>query len=97
MSCDTIQFSAHGLIKMTERRIDVEDVMEIVRTGTSIFAYPKDKPYPSRLVLGWVEKGSSKKALHVVVAEDIDHNSCIVVTAYWPDEAIWLKDFKTRK
>ena len=61
-----------------------------------IFQYPKDKPYPSKLVLGWIGD-DKKKALHVVVAEDIVNNRCIVVTAYWPDENIWLTDFKTKK
>ena len=97
MPCDSIKFSVHGLIKLTVRDIDAEDVIDIVRNGVIIFQYPKDKPYPSKLVLGWVEIDSSKKALHVVVAEDIVNNKCIVITAYWPDETIWLADFKTKK
>lgn len=97
MSCNKIQFSAHGLIKLTVRRIDAEDVIDVVRNGVVIFQYPKDKPYPSRLVLGWVGSGNSRKALHVVIAEDIINDKCIVVTAYWPDERIWLVDFKTKK
>ena len=97
MPCDSIKFSVHGLIKLTARNIDAEDVIEVVRNGLIIFQYPKDKPYPSKLVLGWVGNAVSKKALHVVVAEDITNNKCIVVTAYWPDETIWLADFKTKK
>ena len=97
MSCDSIKFSVHGLVKLTIREIDAEDVIEVVRNGVIIFQYTKDKPYPSRLVLGWIGSGHSKKALHVVVAEDIVNNKCIVVTAYWPDENIWLADFKTKK
>ena len=97
MPCDSIKFSVHGLIKLTVREIDVEDVIEVVRIGLIVFQYPKDKPYPSRLVLGWIGNDGNKKALHVVVAEDIINNKCIIVTAYWPDETIWLSDFKTKK
>jgi len=97
MACNTIQFSAHGLIKLTIRKIDAEDVIEVVKKGIVIFEYIKDKPYPSRLVLGWVNSGGSPKALHVVVAEDTINNKCIVVTAYWPDEKMWQTDFKQKK
>jgi hypothetical protein len=96
MACNIIKFSAHGLIKLTIRKIDVEDVLEVVHKGNIIFEYPKDKPFPSRLILGWI-KNRQEKALHVVVAEDTTNNICIVVTAYWPDENMWQNDFKTKK
>jgi hypothetical protein len=38
---------------MFERRITAEDVRAVVADGEVIQSYPEDKPYPSRLVLGW--------------------------------------------
>ena len=96
MACNKIQFSIHGLIKLTDRNIEAGDVVDVVRNGATIFDYPKDKPYPSRLVIGWVKVGENNKALHVVVAEDIISNNCVVVTAYWPDENKWQADFRAK-
>jgi hypothetical protein len=59
-------FRVHALERMFERRITVEDVRSVVTDGEVIQSYPDDKPYPSRLVLGWHET----RPLHVVVAED---------------------------
>ena len=92
MACETVKFSAHGLIKLTIKAIDVEHVVEVIENGETIFEYPKDRPYPSRLMLGWISLGTSRRALHVVVAEDVEHSTCIVITAYWPDEQIWSGD-----
>ena len=33
MPCDSIKFSAHGLIKLTVRDIDVEDVIDVACNG----------------------------------------------------------------
>lgn len=52
-----------------------------------------DRPYPSRLVLGW----RSARPLHVVVAHNSDENELIVITAYEPDLGLWEADFKRRK
>ncbi len=55
--------------------------------------YPDDKPYPSRLLLGWREG----RPLHVVVAENAPGNEWIVITVYEPDPARWEADFTRRK
>jgi hypothetical protein len=77
---------------MFERGITVEDVRSVVADGEVIQRYPDDKPYPSRLVLGW--RGS--RPIHVVVAEDCDADILIVVTAYEPDPVQWDAAFKRK-
>jgi hypothetical protein len=77
---------------MFERGITVEDVRSVVADGEVIQRYPDDKPYPSRLVLGW--RGS--RPIHVVVAEDSDAGILIVVTAYEPDAVHWDDAFKRK-
>ena len=96
MACNTIQFSAHGVVKMILRDIEVESAMFVVRNGMILSEYPNDKPFPSRLVLGWINIEKELRPLHVVVAEN-NNNHCIIITAYWPDEDIWNNDFKTKK
>ncbi len=78
---------------MFQRRIGVADVREVVERGETIEGRPDDLPYPSRLVLGFVEG----RPLHVVVAEDVGASVAIVVTVYEPDRALWRPGFKRRR
>jgi signal recognition particle subunit SEC65 len=55
--------------------------------------YPDYKPYPSALLLGWVEK----EPFHVVIALDYESNYCFVITAYRPDLEHFKSDYKTRR
>jgi hypothetical protein len=85
-------FRLHALERMFERRITVEDVRAVVSEGELVQNYPEDKPYPSRLVLGW--RGT--RPIHVVVAEDIEDSILIIVTAYEPDPIQWDSGFKRK-
>jgi hypothetical protein len=48
---------------MFERQIAVEEVEAVLGAGEVIEEYPKDTPYASRLMLGWI----GLRPLHVVV------------------------------
>jgi len=87
-----LTFRVHALERVFERRITVEDVRSVVTDGEMIQNYPEDKPYPSRLVLGW----RGNRPLHVVVAEDSEAGILIVVTAYEPDPIQWDSGFKRK-
>ena len=65
MTTDRIIFRVHAVQRMFERLINADDVRSVLRDGEMIESYPDDTPYPSRLVLGWVDI----RPLHVVVAE----------------------------
>jgi hypothetical protein len=75
------------------RSISVEDVRAVVDSGEIIKEYPDDTPYPSRLLLGWV----NVRPLHVVAADNPVEGEMIVITAYEPDPAQWEPDFKRRR
>jgi len=77
---------------MFERGISVEEVRSVLEHGETIENYPEDVPYPSRLMLGW----SGSRPIHVVVAENVDANERIVITAYVPDPLQWEGNFKKR-
>lgn len=85
-------FRVHALERMFERRITAEDVRAVVSDGEVIQNYPEDKPYPSRLMLGW--RGT--RPIHVVVAEDSEDGILIVVTAYEPDPIQWEAGFRRK-
>jgi len=78
---------------MFDRQIRVEDVRHVLASGEVIKEYPDDKPYPSRLVLGWCDE----QPLHVVAAYNPDAHETIIITVYEPDPEMWASDFKRKK
>jgi hypothetical protein len=91
MVCNTIVFSDHAISQMFKRDILVDDVKEIIDKGEIIKEYPNDKPYPSYLILDFV----NHRPLHLVLAKD-DSDKCIVITVYEPSQEIWATNFKTK-
>ena len=77
---------------MLERAVSVSDVAEILETGETIARYG-DRPYASRLVLGW----SGARPLHVVAADEPDSDITFVITVYQPDPELWSPDFRSRR
>ena len=65
----------------------------MIDKGEVIANYSEDKPYPSALLLGFVDGGP----VHVVVARDEQTGDCYVVTGYVPDPKLWADDFRTRR
>lgn len=88
-----LQFSGHAMHRMFTRGIRPEDVRLVVDHGETIADYADDRPFPSRLVLAFVEG----RAIHVVVGYDAAMDTGHIVTAYIPDPALWENDFRTRK
>ena len=84
-------FSRHVRKRMLERGITVDEIQAALGASTIVEDYPDETPYPSRLVLGWVES----RPLHV--ADDRDGERTIVVTAYEPDPARWEEGWTRRK
>ena len=58
-----------------------------------IAEYPQDMPFPSRLVLGWI----NERPLHVVAADDYENKQTIVITVYEPEATQWEEGFIERK
>jgi hypothetical protein len=84
-------YRVHALHRMVERDIREEDVAQVVVHGKVIEDYPDDKPYPSRLLLGWV----NSRPIHVVSATS--EHEIIIITVYEPDPAQWAPGFEKRK
>jgi Domain of unknown function (DUF4258) len=69
------------------------EVKTVIFSGEVIEENPDDTPYPSYLILDFLEG----KAIHVVFSSDKATDTGYVVTAYIPDTNIWLDGFKTRR
>jgi len=81
----------HAVQRMAERGLREEEVAQVVAAGKEIESYADDKPYPSRLLLGWVEG----RPIHVVTAAA--EHGIIVVTVYEPDPDLWEAGFERRR
>ncbi len=90
--CKQFIYTSHALKAMISRNIIVADVTEVLK-GEVIKDYSDDKPYPSRLLFGFVKA----RPLHVVIAYNQLDATCIIITAYEPDTVMWNDDFKTKK
>ncbi len=91
-NCTSLLYSDHGLKAMITRSIRFNEVEEVITTGEVIKSYLTDKPYPSYLLLKFV----NGRPLHVVIAQNDETNECIIVTSYEPDPNIWLPGFKEK-
>ncbi len=92
MRCSNFIFSSHAVNAMIARNIPADDVIAAIEFGEVIADYPDDKPYPSKLLLNFINGAP----IHVVVAQNLDNDECIVITCYLPDATLWDKDFKTK-
>ena len=93
MQCAEVLYNDHAVAQMFKRDIEIKDIRYTIEYGEEINRYPDDKPYPSYLLFGFVEK----RPIHVVLARDEENERCIVITAYEPDNTIWDADFRTKK
>jgi hypothetical protein len=85
-------FRVHALQRMAGRGISEIDMRDVLENGEVIEEKSGDEPYPSRVVLGWVEG----RALHVVAAHG-EEDEVIVVAVYEPERDRWTDGFRRRR
>ena len=78
------EWRKHTLIRLAERNISQSIIIE---------SYPHNAPFPSCLMLGWVEG----KPYHVVVSFDETLEIAYIITAYEPSLDKFEPNFKTRR
>jgi hypothetical protein len=88
-----IEWHRHALERMMTREIPRDNVKKVLITGEVIEEYADDKPFPSFLLLGWVEN----QPIHVVAAFDVYSKYVFIITVYKPDLEHFEADFKTRR
>ncbi len=88
-----VTYRVHAIQRMFERGISDTDVRRVLSEGEEIASYAEDKPYPSRLLLGW--RGG--RPVHVVSAYNVEDEEHVVITVYEPSPALWEAGFKRRK
>lgn len=81
-----ILFSSHARVRMFERNVSSDDILEFLRAGEMIEQYPDDEPCPSLLLLGY----KNEVPFHLVIAECKDHIR--VITVYIPEPDKWINN-----
>ena len=92
MDCKELIFSTHAIQRMFEPHIGISHIKTIIESGEIITEYPDDLPFPSYLIIGWV----NNRPIHAVVAIDGNSKRCYIITAYIPDPSLWSSDFRKR-
>lgn len=89
---EKIRWTNHVIARLFQRNISQEDIKNALLNGEIIEEYENDYPYPSCLIFGINLKN---EILHIVCG--LNEIELWVITAYYPDNINWEKDFKTRK
>lgn len=89
---DNFKITKHMMKRFYERDIKMRFIQNTILNGEIIEQYPNDFPYPSCLILYFL---NSQTPIHVCVG--FGENKLWIITAYFPNTIEWEKDFKTRK
>lgn len=89
---DKFQWRGHILIRMQQRGIKINDVINCINSGEIIEYYESDYPFPSCLILGFTDNNTG---LHVICA--VGQEYVWMITTYYPDREQWQEDLKTRR
>jgi hypothetical protein len=90
---NNFEWRKHTLVRLAERQISQDTILEVVLKGEIIEEYPEDKPFPSCLMFKMIEG----EPYHVVVSFDPEFKKAYVITAYRPTLDKFEPDFKTRR
>ncbi len=88
-----IFWTYHVNMRMADRAITRDMIIESVENYEIIETYPKDKYLPSHLLLA----RSGGKSFHILFATDTENDNVRVVTTYQPSPEEWTPNMKTRK
>ena len=82
----------HSVIRMLERSIKREDVLSGLTKGEIINFYEDDKPFPSYLLLCYIQG----IPLHIVFSINEPENILYIITVYNPSSNYYESDNQTR-
>lgn len=92
MTYKRLILTKHATQQKMDWGIYFSEIEGVILSGEIIEEYSKDKPYPSRLILGFI----GSRPVHVVVADNNEAKETYVITVYEPDRAKWDSSFRRR-
>lgn len=88
-----IFWSYHVNMRMKDRFIPRQFILDSVANYEIIEEYPSDKYLPSYLVYSQL----SDHVFHILFAVDVEGDNVRIITAYYPNPEEWKEDLKTRR
>lgn len=88
-----IRWTYHVNVRLRDRSISRQAVLESVDSYEIVEEYPQDKYLPSYLVYAKYQS----MVFHLLVATDLGNDNVRVITAYQPDPEEWDTDSKQRR
>jgi hypothetical protein len=88
-----ILWTYHINMRMKNRFISRQMILESSDNYEIIESYPEDKYFPSYLIYSRYQG----TVFHVVFAVDVENINVRIITAYRPDPQKWSEDFKRRR
>ena len=89
---ENFKITKHMTKRFNERNIKLRFIQSALLNGEIIEQYPNDYPYPSCLVLYYL---NGKTPIHVCVG--LGEGELWIITAYYPNTDEWEDDHKTRR
>jgi len=89
---EKVRWTNHVIVRLFQRNISQKDIENALLNGEIIEEYEDDYPFPSCLVYGI---NLNNEVLHIVCG--MNKTELWIITAYYPDNIKWEKDFKKRK
>ena len=86
------EFSKHAVDQSIIRRISVQDVCDVINSGTIIEDYPDDKYGPSCLIFGMT---AEKRPIHIQCSYP-SRPIVKIITLYEPNPIRWVDFIKRR-
>jgi len=87
------EWRKHILVRLAERNITQDMILEVILSGEVIEDYSQDRPFPSCLIFKMIEE----TPYHVVVGFDLEYKKAYIITAYKPTLDKFEPDFKKRR
>jgi hypothetical protein len=92
-SDERFEFSKHALDQSILRRVQVQDVRDVIANGNVIEDYPNDKYGPSCLISGLTQ---TQRTIHIQCSYP-SRLFIKIITLYEPDPQRWNADFTQRR
>lgn len=91
---ERVSFKKHTLLRMHQRKISVDEIKAALCECEVVESYPKDRPLPSALLLGFTK---ARRPIHAVLAINEEDEMLWVITVYEPTLVEWRDGFKERR
>ena len=88
-----IRWTYHVNMRMKDRFIPRQFIVDSTDNYEIIEEYPKDKHLPSYLIYSQYQN----QVFHILFAADVKEDNIRIITAYYPSADEWKENLKTRR